>query len=484
MKRLIPLLLIVTILMPSAAMAAPRAGAELSVKVPNGGPTFWIHDVKRDEEVTISVINYPKEAKWTYQVLLGYIGNEFGFGTQVGLLTGELGKEFTISFEIPNKFKGEKLIGIKLRRNADGAQGYTMFANLDGWNSTKPLSLVPVEQASSQTVGTSVAIFQGPTYWIERVVPQDQFTIRLSHWTDTDKYKVFIGVNNADYQPFWVGTIEDVSSRKFSRTFDIPIQLRKAEELKVVLEGQYSGHSGATAFTHEKDFKVVHPFGSYTWTYINSASRASSGGTPFTTILNVVQNTEVTLQTFNFPPDMDFAVTMGPIGTRGIGGILLGTQNSGDGGSFIATYPIPGQLFGQETIAIRFQSTTTEHFSYDFFQNSDGYNYNSFGTSFEGDWVLPPGTYPYTLVIDVDQDNLVTISGFNFTKNDTYIVTMGPMGTKGVGGIQVRTFVIDGSGTFTENFKIPEGLKGVGQIAIRFESVNTEYFAYDWFWNQ
>ena len=77
----------------------------------------------------------------------------------------------------------------------------------------------------------------------------------------------------------------------------------------------------------------------------------------------------------------------------------------------------------------------------------------------------------------------MTVNGINFTRNDAYTVKMGPLGTKGEGGYVVATYNTTGS-TFSATFMIPEALKNHAQIAIRFESVNSPYFAYDWFNNQ
>jgi hypothetical protein len=192
---------------------------------------------------------------------------------------------------------------------------------------------------------------------------------------------------------------------------------------------------------------------------------------------------EVTLQVFNFPPGKEFIVTMGPMGTRGIGGYVIGTQSSGEGGSFIVTYAIPPQLYGSDMIAIRMESTTSDHFVYDYFQNNDGYTVTTAGPTTNGDWVLAAGTHPNTQIVNVEKDLSVTITGTNFTRNDTYTVRMGPIGTQGVNGIIVDSYNTGNSSTFTATFSIPDSLKGAAQIAIRFESNNSAYYAYDWFYN-
>jgi hypothetical protein len=183
------------------------------------------------------------------------------------------------------------------------------------------------------------------------------------------------------------------------------------------------------------------------------------------------------------------------MGTRGIGGFVVGTQNSGEGGSFIATYPIPTQLYGSAQISIRLESTSSGHFAYDYFTNSSGYSGSTgsspgaapgtgtAGTTTTSGWTLAAGTHPYTSVVGVVQDTSVTIQGTNFTTNDSYTVRMGPVGSQGVGGIVVGSYSTGASSSFTASFNIPPSLAGSSRIAIRFESDNTPYYAFDWFSN-
>jgi hypothetical protein len=146
-------------------------------------------------------------------------------------------------------------------------------------------------------------------------------------------------------------------------------------------------------------------------------------------------------------------------------------------------------------ISIRLESTTSGHFAYDYFTNSSGYSGSSgsspgavpgagfAGTTTTTGWTLAPGTYPNTSVVGVVQDTSVTIQGTNFTTNDSYTVRMGAIGSQGVGGIVVGTYNTGASSSFTTSFNVPASLQGAARIAIRFESDNTPYYAYDWFNN-
>jgi LysM repeat protein len=104
------------------------------------------------------------------------------------------------------------------------------------------------------------------------------------------------------------------------------------------------------------------PVQSNTW-------KPSSKSVPTFEIVSVVKNKQVTIKTNDFPPDTDFEVTMGKIGTQGIDGLDVTTINSGQGGSFTATYSIPSKLKGQYQISIRMQSSTG-YYSYNWFYNN------------------------------------------------------------------------------------------------------------------
>ncbi|MBN2044023.1 MAG: hypothetical protein JW757_03305 [Anaerolineales bacterium] len=211
---------------------------------------------------------------------------------------------------------------------------------------------------------------------------------------------------------------------------------------------------------------------------------------PTFTIQAVDYGKTVTIKGQNFIPNDIYTVTMGKFGTRGVGGVVVASQNAGTG-IFTATYNIPASLKDLTTIAIRLQSPTTGYYSYNWFWNKDkpttsgepAVTPNPSGSS----WGYPPAgknTIPNTKITEVTKGVDVTVQGKNFTTKDTYNVYIGKMGTKGVGGVKVATFETNDSGTFTKTFNVPDSLKAEARLAIRFQSPVTGYYAYDWFINQ
>ncbi len=202
---------------------------------------------------------------------------------------------------------------------------------------------------------------------------------------------------------------------------------------------------------------------------------------PTFSISAVSVDNSVTIQTHNFLASDNFTVTMGPYGTKGIGGTVVGTQASGAGGSFSATYTIPAGLHGSAKIAIRLQSSTSAYYSYNWFYNND-----SPGSPPPAGAGWPPagaGTIPATNITAVNKDIDVTAKVSNFTTNDTYKVYIGAYGTKGVGGTNVGTQSTNANGKFTATYTIPPAYAGSYRLAIRWVSTTTGYYAYDWFVN-
>ena len=198
---------------------------------------------------------------------------------------------------------------------------------------------------------------------------------------------------------------------------------------------------------------------------------------PTFSIVSVVTDQTVTIQTYNFPASQIFTVRMGAYGTAGIGGIVVAQTNSGAGGSFIETYTIPDALKGSNRIAIRLDSNLG-FFAYNWFWNA--------GTTVTPGPTTIPGTgfsgIPTFNIQTVIQDQTVTILTNNFPANKLFTVRMGAYGTLGIGGIVVATTNSGAGGAFQATYNIPDALKGSQRIAIRMDA-SGGFFAYNWFWN-
>ncbi len=204
---------------------------------------------------------------------------------------------------------------------------------------------------------------------------------------------------------------------------------------------------------------------------------ARSSTIPTFSISSVVTDQTVTIQTANFPANQNFVVTMGPMGSKGVNGIVVATTNSGAGGSFSATYNVPAQLKGSRQIAVRLQTTHQyPYFAYNWFWN------NTTGVGTGG---IPGYTgIPTFSIVSVVAGTSVTIQTANFPPNQTFTVTMGPMGSKGVNGVVIGTMNSGVGGVLKATFNIPAQFQSAYQVAIRAQTSHAyPYFAYNWFYN-
>jgi hypothetical protein len=183
---------------------------------------------------------------------------------------------------------------------------------------------------------------------------------------------------------------------------------------------------------------------------------------------------------------------MGSFGTLGIGGIEVGTFDTGDGGSFEKTFDIPDALKGQTRIAIRADSSQG-FFAFNWFWNNTvtvekkttssvktSSNTNESNTSTPE--VVAFHGIPTFSISAVSRNDTVTIVTNNFPAGQTFTVRMGAYGTLAMGGLEVATTDSGDGGSFTATYNVPVSLKGSQRIAVRMDSPQG-FFAFNWFWN-
>jgi hypothetical protein len=61
---------------------------------------------------------------------------------------------------------------------------------------------------------------------------------------------------------------------------------------------------------------------------------------------------------------------MGAYGSLGVGGVEVGTIDTGDGGTLTVSFDIPDSLQGLDRIAIRAQSSVSGYYSFNWFWNN------------------------------------------------------------------------------------------------------------------
>ena len=172
---------------------------------------------------------------------------------------------------------------------------------------------------------------------------------------------------------------------------------------------------------------------------------------PTITILEVAKDTSVTFSTSNLPEDKDFQVLMGPIYTRGVDGVPVGSFNSSDGSDDSRIYSIPTELQGDYRIAIRIQTDDDKpHYAFNWFYNNDTNEASTTVSEVDEDVAEVPLSMEIAAVGEIDQtllaeayeemfepfafeicavehNDTVTIYTDNFPIDEPFLVQMGVM---------------------------------------------------------
>jgi hypothetical protein len=445
MKKVIASLILLLTLLG----AIPNTFAVLAKTV----PTITILGVTENDRVSFQTHDFPADK--VFDVRMGPFGTKGVNGTLADTVDSGAGGSETFTVEIPTSLQSQSMIAIRLESTTSTHYAYNWFYNqtYGSHEEGEDIPSVPNIVAVSVKAGENVTIkgYNFPAEATVRVL-MDAFGTQAEDGLEVETFDSGEG-----------GTI--------TRLVPIPESLADAYKIAIRFESTEGDLSTSTWF-------------------INQTGDSGGTGTgtvtsiPTITILSVVQGDSVTVKTHNFPAGKDFNVLMGVMGTRGIGGIKADAINSGGGGSLTETFAIPAALQDNAQIAIRLETSDGVTYAYNWFYNntSDGGNgSNGNGNGYGNSGYTGFPTISFTGILQGDQ---VTIKTNNFPEDVEFIVLMGQMGTKGIGGIQVTTINSGSGGTFSKTFDIPEALAGENQIAIRLESASGTYYAYNWFYNQ
>lgn len=323
-----------------------------------------------------------------------------------------------------------------------------------------------------------------PTISITSVQADDTVTIQTYNYPAGLTFVARMGeMYTAGLGGTVVGSVDSGTGGSFSATFKIPDHLKGQGRIAIRLDSTWGGYY------------------SYNWFYNNTAdvgttvttpvanSSASYSGIPTFKITAVDEGKTVTLETNNFPANMTFAVTMGKMYSRGIGGINVGEIKSGEGGTLTRTFNIPEALKNDDRIAIRAQTAHANPFyAFNWFHNNTTADNNSEGNNNSNNAIGGGSSIYYGIptftVCTVTKDGAVTLLTKNFPTNQTFNVTMGLMYTRGIGGTSVGTLTSGDKSSDRYTFNVPDGLKGAGRISIRAQTAHAyPFYAYNWFYN-
>lgn len=418
-------------------------------------PTTSIQGVTQNEEVTIVTYNFP--ANLDFEVRMGLFGTKGVDGILIGMINSGAGGSLKLTFPIPTGLHAESLIAIRLESTYGGYYAYDWFYNTDYGTHDGGVAIEDLALGASITVSA--------------VDPGESATIKATDLPTNEDFTVLMGLYGTQgIGGINVGTVNAGTAGDLTESFDIPASLADEEKIAIRFESEDSSLVLHTWFVN-----VAGVSGGMTYPVITYS------GIPTISILEVNEDEDVTIQTYNYPANKDFMVLMGKFGTRGVGGVLVTTINSGDGGTFEATFDIPETLAGENLIAIRLQTADNYYYSYDWFYNSPDAAPSS---------SAPPTStlsgytgIPTISISSVVEDSKVSILTNNFPPGYEWTVRMGKMWTRGVDGIVVATISSSEGGAFSNAFNIPPDLQGESMISIRLESTIGGFYAYDWFYN-
>ncbi len=207
-----------------------------------------------------------------------------------------------------------------------------------------------------------------------------------------------------------------------------------------------------------------------------SFSSTLASGYPSLSITAVDPGKSVTISGTNFPTGQTFTVRMGRYGIYALDGVVAGTVDTAEKTTFTATFTIPADLAGAESIAIRVDSKEG-YYAFNWFYNA---------VKVVEETVLPETSsykgYPTFSITDVERNLAVGIETANLPAGKTFTVFMGEYLTRGIGGIEVGTLDSGAGGVHKSTFTIPAEFVDRARIAIRMES-SDGFYAYNWFWN-
>lgn len=313
-----------------------------------------------------------------------------------------------------------------------------------------------------------------PTFEILMVTTDQSVTIRTHNFPANQSFRVTMGsMGTKGINGIEVATINSGDGGTFEATFPIPATLAGSYQIAIRLQTSH-----------------LYPYYAFNW-FFNDTSGSNSGtgglpgysGIPTFRITNVVKDTSVTIETNNFPANQDFTTTMGVIGTRGIGGVVVGSFNSGNGGTITQQFNIPAALQGMGRIAIRTQTShANPYYAFNYFYNTDGNVPPPGGPGTGGN--PPSAVIPTISITSVVRNVEVTFQTHDYPADQVFQVLMGPIGTQAINGTVVGQFSSGQGGSFPVTVPIPASLADANQIAIRAQTSHANpYFSYNYFFN-
>jgi hypothetical protein len=299
-------------------------------------PSFSFTTIKVGESVTIHAINFPQNTNFTAR--MDYFGNLAIGGTIVGTVNSGTGT-FDATFNIPASLKDAATIAMRLD-SASGWYSYNWFTNKTG-----------------STSGTSSTSCTKPTIQVIAVVANKEITVQANCFPANQDFKIRVGPYYTFFTDYVImGYKNSGSGGSFQFNVTLPAAVKDVDLVTVRLDSPEKEYA-YTAFKNV-DKGTVSP------TPVPVTTKATIE------IVAVDANKEITVQAYNFPASQTFEIRVGPYNTFFKDYVVVGTVNSGSGGSFKFNVQLPSIVKDVNLVTVRLDSAQ-KVYAYNAFKNVD-----------------------------------------------------------------------------------------------------------------
>jgi hypothetical protein len=201
--------------------------------------------------------------------------------------------------------------------------------------------LATVTPTPTPTSGQGGTVPSGVRVIASNVKEDKEVTLTGARLNTRTRYAVYLSRYGAEAtRSYLVGTVLTDANGAFVATFALPKRLVDIAKIGITLKS-----SGGDVASN--------------WFY-NATSTTQTGGTTSPkfsfSVVGAKEGEWIRIRTTNLPVNVPIDVLMGPVGSKGIDGIYVGTLFDGDG-VMVETFEIPEELAGRSKIDIRMENS-------------------------------------------------------------------------------------------------------------------------------
>ena len=321
------------------AAVQPAAAASNSTR------SVSIVSVLAGKSVTIDAKGFPANTDVT--VRMGQYGTKAASGTIAGTAVTASNGTLKGTYTIPDALKSQAKIALRVETTAKPSQfAYNWFANV----TTSPTSTSSAPTSTTST-GNIVITDVNEDKDVTFKAAGAPAGAKLAVWFDWE-------TSSGALKGQQSGTVKVGSDGTILATVKIPPAAKDRPSLRLRLQG-LSGSS----------YLIYKWFTNADIATSGGSSSGSTGGLPYIVVTAVSKDNTVTIKAYKFPQG-EYVVRMDSGGSSAKNGIKVDTIEIKENKTYSATFDIPDDLAGEDTITIRIQSVDdAKTFAYTTFDN-------------------------------------------------------------------------------------------------------------------